>query len=91
MKPLKKSRTIRRSIAIPEALASDVMSVTPPETGTSFNRVVLLALSEFVANRRKKAFAGDMQQMASDPAIVAECGAIGRAFSAAEMDGLRDD
>jgi len=32
-----------------------------------------------------------MAQMAADPAIRAECAAIGRDFAIAEADGLKDD
>jgi hypothetical protein len=91
MKAHTRGGTIRRSVALPETLASEVMSVAPAGSEKSFNRVVLLALSEFVANRKKQAFAGDMEQMASDPAIRAECNVINRDFSEAETDGLSDD
>jgi hypothetical protein len=91
MKAHSKRSTIRRSVALPEALASEAMSVAPPGAAKSFNRVVLLALSEFVAKRKKEAFAKAMEQMASDPAVAAECAAISRDFSRAETDGLSND
>lgn len=87
----KERRAVRRSVALPESLAAEVMSVAPPGSEKNFNRVVLLALSEFVANRKKEAFALAMERMAADPAIVAECASVNRDFAEAETDGLADD
>jgi len=91
MRAHKKQPIIRRSLAIPESLAAEVMSLAPKGSEKNFNRLVLLALSEFVANRKKEAFAQAMEQMAADPAIVAESAAINRDFAEAEADGLPDD
>lgn len=87
----KERRTVRRSVALPESLATEAMSVAPAGSEKNFNQVVLLALSEFVANRKKEAFAQIMERMAADPAIIAECAAINRDFAEAETDGLPDD
>ena len=87
----KKDRTIRRSVALPESLATEVMAIAMSGTEKNFNRVVLLALSEFVANRKREPFSQAMKQMAEDPAIVTECAAVNREFAEAESDGLRDD
>jgi hypothetical protein len=87
----KERRTVRRSVALPESLATEAMSVAPTGSEKNFNQVVLLALSEFVANRKKEAFAQAMERMAADPAIIAECAAVNRDFAVAETDGLPDD
>jgi hypothetical protein len=91
MQTQKSTRTVRRSVALPEELAAEVIFVAPPELKKNFNRLVLLALSEFVANRKNEAFAQALAQMAADPCIVAELTAISCAFSEAETDGLPHD
>lgn len=91
MKAHNKPRTIRRSVALPETLANEVMAVAPPGAERNFNRVVLFALTEFVKRRKKKAFAQAMEKMAADPAVIAECVSIDRNFLQAETDGLPDD
>lgn len=90
MNAQKERRTLRRSVALPESLATEAMSVAPPGL-ENFNQVVLLALSEFVINRKKEAFAEAMAKMAADPAIITECSAISHSFSETETDGLPDD
>lgn len=87
----KERRTIRRSVALPRSLATEAMAVAPKGAEKNFNQVVFLALSEFVANRKKEAFAREMERMAADPAIVAECAAVNRDFLETETDGLLND
>ena len=79
MKTQRNTRTVRRSVALPEELAAEAIFVAPAELKKNFNRLVLLALSEFVANRKNEAFAQALEQMAADPTIVAESTAISRA------------
>jgi len=55
------------------------------------NRLVTVALREFVAHRKARAFRRAMAAMASDLAIQAENAAITREFAAAESDGLSND
>jgi hypothetical protein len=55
------------------------------------NRLVTIALQEFVARRKARAFRKAMADMASDPAICAENAAIAREFAAAGTDGLPND
>jgi hypothetical protein len=57
MKAHKKSKSIRRSVALPESLATEAMAVAPDEPKKNFNRIVVLALTEFVAARKREAFA----------------------------------
>lgn len=81
-------KTVRRSVALPGQLIRDVTAVAPPEVSHNLNRLVTIALQEFVARRRQRDFEAAMARMAEDPAIRAENARIGRAFKGAERDGL---
>ncbi|MBI4487590.1 MAG: hypothetical protein HY694_00770 [Deltaproteobacteria bacterium] len=91
MKKKDQMRTVRRSVALPRQLVEDVSTVAPPELRQNLNRLVTVALQEFAAKRKERAFEEAMSQMAADPAIQAECAAISREFTAAETDGLKND
>ena len=91
MKAHKEHKTIRRSVAIPESLANEAMTMAPAEPKKNFNRVVVLALTEFIASRNREAFARSMEMMAADNDVVSECSAIQRDFMPTETDGLSDD
>jgi hypothetical protein len=84
-------KTVRRSVALPRNLIDEATAVAPPELGQNLNRLVTVALQEFAAKRKARAFEEAVAQMAADPAIRAECAAIERDFSAAEADGLTRD
>ena len=84
-----KGRTLRRSIALPEQLVKEAVRNAPGEIGDNFNRLVTVALQEYIARRKEAAFEEAMARMASDPAIQAECLRIGREFAATDMDGLK--
>jgi len=60
----------------------------PAELKTNFNRLVVVALEEFVARRRLQAFAESMAEMAADPAIRQQSELISKEFQVAEGDGL---
>ena len=47
-------------------------------------------MSDRIIAEASQAFEDAMARMGADPAIRAECAAIEREFSDAEMDGLRD-
>lgn len=83
--------TIRRSVALSRRLVEDVRSVAPPDLRQNLNRLVTVALQEFAARRKARAFEEAMARMARDPAIQAECASIARQFSGADADGLRRD
>ena len=85
------TQTVRRSVALPKRLVEEVTSAAPEPLRGNLNRLVIVALEEFAARRKAKAFAEAMRQMASDPAIQRECASISQEFAAAEADGLRDD
>ena len=84
-------KTIRRSVALSRQLVEEVSALAPPELRQNFNRLVTVALQEFAAQRKTRAFEDAMAQMAADPAIHAECAVISRDFAITEADGLKDD
>jgi hypothetical protein len=84
-------KTIRRSVALPRQLVNEASAVAPPELRQNLNRLVTVALQEFAAKRRARAFEQAIAQMAADPAIQAECAAITKDFNIAEADGLKHD
>jgi hypothetical protein len=87
----KAHKTVRRSVALPSQLINEASAVAPPELRHNLNRLVTVALQEFAAKRRERAFEQAIAQMAADPAIQAECAAITKDFTVAEADGLRHD
>lgn len=84
-------KTIRRSVALPRHLVSEVNALAPTELHGNLNRLVTTALREYAASRKQRAFEEAMARMAADPAIRAESEEITRRFRAAERDGLGDD
>lgn len=82
---------MRRSVALPRSLVEEVAAAAPPGLQGNLNRLVTVALREFVARRKNKMFSQAMAEMAADPAIQAENAAIAREFAAAESDGLSHD
>ena len=85
------TKTVRRSVALPRQLVDEVTSVTPEPLRGNFNRLVIVALEQFVAREKAKAFEEAMNRMGADPAIQRENAAISGEFEAAEADGLGDD
>ena len=73
--------TVRRSVALPRHLVDGLSTLGSPELQQNFNRLVTVALQEFIARRKARAFDDQMAQMAADPAIQSECAAISRAFA----------
>ena len=80
--------TVRRSVVLPAELLEEVLSCSQSEPRRNVNRLVVTALEEFVARRRRLQFEQAMQEMAADPQIRKECENIGEFFRAAESDGL---
>ncbi len=91
MKNKTSPKTIRRSVALSRQLVEEVSALAPRDLRENFNRLVTVALQEFVARQTARTFEEAMAQMAADPAIRTECAAIGRDFAIAEADGLKDD
>ncbi len=91
MKSQPRSALVRRSIALPRELVDEAKSVAPSEIGDNFNRLVIIALENFTARRKKRTFEETMNQMGSDPEILAECHIINKKFLKTEKDGLNVD
>lgn len=91
MKSKTSPKTIRRSVALSRQLVEEMSALAPPDLRENFNRLVTVALQEFVARQTARTFEEAMAQMAADPAIRTECAAIARDFAIAEADGLKND
>ena len=85
------STTVRRSVAIPASLAEEALELAREDDVTTFNGLIRTLLERFVQERRAAAFAASMAEMARDPAIRRETGAITAEFTEAEGDGLAVD
>jgi hypothetical protein len=84
-------KTVRRSIAIPRQLIEEIHRVAPPELEGNFNRLVITALHDYSARRKKETFEKEMAQMAAEPGIRCVLSDISAEFTRAENDGLSDD
>ncbi len=84
-------KTVRRSVALPYKLIEEVRAVAPLALRENLNRLVTVALQDFVIQRKKRSFEESMAQMAADPAIRTECAILSKEFAIAEADGLRND
>lgn len=91
MKAKGSPRTVRRSVALSRQLVEDVEALAPPELRQNFNRLVTVALQEFAAHQRARAFERAMAQMGADPAIQTECAVLTKQFAITEADGLKGD
>lgn len=87
--PRARHSTIRRSVALPGALVAKAMAAAAPDPRRNLNRVVRMALEEYVQRRRQMEFDDAMKRMASDPQVRAETRAIASEFLSAEQDGIR--
>ena len=85
------TKTLRRSVALPRQLVEEVTGLAPPELRQNLNRLVTMALQDFVARQKARSFEEEMARMAADPTIRAESAAISRDFAVAEADGLKND
>jgi hypothetical protein len=81
--------SIRRSVALPGRLVADIMELAPEEASRNWNRLVVTALEEYAARRRRLRFEATMAEMASDPAIQAASKSINEAFRHTASDGLK--
>ena len=84
-------KTVRRSIAVPRQLIEEIHRVAPPELEGNFNRLVITALRDYSARRKKEFFEKEMALMAADPGIRCVLADISAEFNPAEYDGLSDD
>ena len=82
-------KTVRRSVAIPARLVDEVTQLASPQASKNWNRLVITALEEYAARRRRLQFEETMTAMAADPSIRAENKSINKTFQRAEQDGLK--
>ena len=80
-------KTVRRSVALPRHLVEEASALAPPELRENLNRLVTVALQEFAAKRKTRAFEEAMAQMATDQAIRRECAAIERDLGSLKRTG----
>ena len=88
-KHTKMTHTVRRSVALPRRLVEEVVKFAPSDAAANWNRLVVTALEEYAAHRKKAKLEEAMAAMASDPAIQTETKAIGKLFRGTERDGLK--
>ena len=81
---------IRRSVLLPATLVETVRAAAPVEIQDNLNRLVVVALQEYAANRQRLAFEDAMARMSLDPQVIAESARITDEFLGAEADGLPD-
>ena len=80
--------TIRRSVALPRTLVDDLTRIAPIELKSNLNRLVIVALQDYVRSHERLAFDQAMAKMAADPNIQRELADIQEEFRGAESDGL---
>jgi len=89
--PVKAQESPRSSVALPRPLVDQVTALAPPDLRGNFNRLVTVALEEYAARRKARAFEDAVARMAADPAVRKECASIDRNFAGADADGLTND
>jgi hypothetical protein len=82
-------KTVRRSVALPRQLVEQVSALAPPELRQNLNRLVTVALQEFVAQQKARAFEEAIAKMGTDPAIRVECATLSGDFMITEANGLK--
>jgi len=82
-------KTIRRSFALSSKLVDEALTVSTDAEKANLNKLVTIALEEYVSFRKRREFEKSMLAMGSDPEILGECSAISQQFASTEMDGLK--
>lgn len=84
-------KTIRRSFALPRKLIDEAVTMSTKAEKANLNKLVTIALQEYIDNRKRREFETAMQAMGNDPEVLRECQGIERDFAQTEMDGLPRD
>ena len=87
-RPRKKTNTVRRSVALPHQLVEEASRAAPRVLRENLNRLVIVALQEYVDSRKESEFEAAMALMAAVREIRSEAKRISESFAAAESDGL---
>jgi hypothetical protein len=88
MKKHKESPHVRRSVLLPRRLVEEVTSMASPAAAKNWNRLVISALEEYAARRKRAKFEDAMAAMAADPTIRGEIKKIDKEFRKTEQDKL---
>jgi len=86
--PPPSSATLRRSFALPRHLVEAARELSDPDVRDNLNRLVTIALDEYVTRRKRALFKAEMARMAADADIQRELARVQGEFSGAELDGL---
>jgi metal-responsive CopG/Arc/MetJ family transcriptional regulator len=84
------AKTIRRSVVLPIELLEQVQAHATADLKSNVNKLVTVALKEYLETRKRKQFEQSMAQMAADPQIRKASQEISSEFIAAELDGLEN-
>ena len=82
------SPIVRRSVALPRGLVDDLIRTAPEELKSNLNRLVIVALQEFIRAQERREFDAAMARMSADPSAQAEIRSIQAEFRQTELDGL---
>lgn len=82
-----KGSSLRRSFVIPQMLVDEAVTLAPEDLKMNLNRLVTVALQEYVKSRKEKAFEEAMAEMSKDRSLTGELKEIDREFIHTESDG----
>ncbi len=85
------SQSVRRSVALPKTLVDELARTAPPELKSNLNRLVIVALQQYVKSQERLAFDRAMDQMAADSKVQREIANIEQEFKGTESDGLTQE
>lgn len=85
---MKTRAKIHRSFLIDSELVSEARRLVPRELSGNLNRIISMALQEYVAKLQWESFEREMARMAADRSLRGESTRITEAFRRAEADGL---
>lgn len=88
MSSSKRAHVVRRSVAIPAEVVASAIDAAPAELRGNFNRLTIVALTEYAERKRALRIAEAIEAMGQDPAIRSVCREIARDFAPTEPDGL---
>ncbi|MGV8120191.1 MAG: hypothetical protein AB2L14_10570 [Candidatus Xenobiia bacterium LiM19] len=82
-----KGSSLRRSFVIPQVLVDEAVTLAPENLKMNLNRLVTVALQEYIKSRKEKAFEAAMAEMSKDRSLTGELKKIDREFIDTESDG----
>ena len=88
---VKESKSVRRSVVLPRQLLAEAAGAAPKELHDNFNRLVRVALEEYIARREREAFKQSMERMARIPHCSVSRGPSSRVSSTPKAMGSPRD